>query len=76
MRVIAHMLGLPEGDGDLYRKWIHEILEVGITDVSVAVQAAGEMTHYFMGPRARAHARSRATTSSAISCTPSSTASP
>jgi hypothetical protein len=50
VRVIAHMLGLPEGDGDLYRKWIHEILEVGITDVSAAVKAAGEMTHYFMGP--------------------------
>ncbi len=50
VRVIAHLLGLPEGDGDLYRKWIHEILEVGITDVSVAVKAAGEMTHYFMGP--------------------------
>ncbi|HEY5828384.1 MAG: cytochrome P450 [Hyphomicrobiaceae bacterium] len=50
VRVIAHLLGLPEGDGDLYRKWIHEILEVGITDVSVAVKAAGEMTQYFMGP--------------------------
>jgi cytochrome P450 len=50
VRVIAHLLGLPEGDGNLYRKWIHEILEVGITDVSVAVKAAGEMTHYFMGP--------------------------
>jgi cytochrome P450 len=50
VRVIAHMLGLPESDGDLYRKWIHEILEVGITDVPVAVKAAGEMTHYFMGP--------------------------
>jgi cytochrome P450 len=50
VRVIAHLLGLPEGDGNLYRKWIHEILEVGITDVSVAVKAAGEMTQYFMGP--------------------------
>jgi len=49
VRVIAHMLGLPEGDGDLYRKWIHQILEVGITDNSVLMQAVGEMTHYFMG---------------------------
>ena len=49
MRVIAHMLGLPEGDGDLYRKWIHQILEVGITDQSALMQAVGEMTHYFMG---------------------------
>jgi cytochrome P450 len=49
VRVIAHMLGLPEGDGDLYRRWIHEILEVGITDTSAVVKAAGEMTAYFMG---------------------------
>ena len=49
VRVIAHMLGLPEGDGDLYRKWIHQILEVGITDQSALMQAVGEMTHYFMG---------------------------
>ena len=48
VRVIAHMLGLPEGDGDLYRKWIHQVLEVGITDPSVLLQAAGEMTQYFM----------------------------
>jgi cytochrome P450 len=50
VRVIAHMLGIPEQDGDLFRKWIHEILEVGITDQSVLVKAVGEMTHYFMGP--------------------------
>ena len=49
VRLIAHMLGLSEGDGDLYRKWIHQILEVGITDNSVLMQAVGEMTHYFMG---------------------------
>ena len=49
VRLIAHMLGLPEGDGDLYRKWIKMVLEDGITDVSVAVQAAGEMQQYFMG---------------------------
>ncbi len=49
VRVIAHMLGLPESDGDLYRKWIHEILEVGITDSGVLLQAVTEMTHYFMG---------------------------
>ena len=32
VRVIAHMLGVPEEDGDLFRKWIKEILEIGITD--------------------------------------------
>jgi cytochrome P450 len=48
-RLIAHMMDLPESDGDLYRKWIKMVLEEGITDVSIAVQAAGEMQHYFMG---------------------------
>ena len=43
------MLGLPESDGDLYRRWIKMILEDGITDVSIAVEASGEMQHYFMG---------------------------
>jgi cytochrome P450 len=49
VRLIAHMLGLPEADGDRYRRWINMILEDGITNVSIAVEAAGEMTHYFMG---------------------------
>jgi cytochrome P450 len=49
VRLIAHMLGLPEDDGDLYRKWIHEVLELGITDISVALRASGEMQTYFMG---------------------------
>jgi cytochrome P450 len=49
VRLIAHMLGLPERDGDLYRKWIKLILEDGITNVNIAVEAAGEMTQYFMG---------------------------
>ena len=49
VRLIAHMLGLPEADGDLYRRWIHEVLVVGITDVNVAMRASGEMQHYFMG---------------------------
>jgi hypothetical protein len=49
VRLIAHMLGLPEKDGDLYRKWIHEILEAGITDNNVLMRAVGELTHYFMG---------------------------
>ena len=47
VRLIAHMLGLPESDGDLYRKWIKMILEDGITDISGVIQAAGEMQHYF-----------------------------
>jgi cytochrome P450 len=49
VRLIAHMLGVPEDDGDLFRKWIKAILEDGITDTNVVIEAAGEMSHYFMG---------------------------
>src|SRR6516162_7313491 len=48
VRLIAHMLGLPESDGDLYRKWIKMVLEDGITDVKVALAASEEMQAYFM----------------------------
>ena len=40
MRAIAHMLGIPEKDGDLFIKWIHEILELGITDDETLMRAA------------------------------------
>jgi cytochrome P450 len=49
VRVITHMLGVPETDSDRFIKWIHEILELGITDQSVLSQAAGEMQEYFAG---------------------------
>jgi cytochrome P450 len=47
VRVIAHMLGVPEQEGDLFRRWIHEILEVGITEPAVLMRAIGETTKYF-----------------------------
>ncbi len=47
VRVIAHMLGVPDGDGDLFIRWIHEILELGITDDDVMWKAFSEMTAYF-----------------------------
>jgi cytochrome P450 len=47
VRVIAAMLGVPEEDGDLYIRWIHEILELGITDDDLLWKAVGEMTVYF-----------------------------
>ena len=47
MRVIAHMLGLPEEDGDRFRRWIKEVLEIGITDFAVLMRAQGEMIAYF-----------------------------
>jgi cytochrome P450 len=42
VRIIARMLGLPEEEGERFRKWIHEILEVGITDPAVLMRALGE----------------------------------
>ena len=49
VRAIAHMLGIPEKDGDLFIKWIHEILELGIKDESTLMRAVQEMTGYFAG---------------------------
>jgi len=39
VRAIAHMLGIPEKDGDLFIKWIHNAL----------MEAVREMTGYFAG---------------------------
>jgi cytochrome P450 len=49
VRAIAHMLGIPEADGDRFIKWIHEILELGIKDQVVLVKAVQEMIAYFGG---------------------------
>src|SRR6266852_9731316 len=43
------MLGVPETDSDLFIRWIHEILELGITDDVVLMQAVREMAGYFAG---------------------------
>jgi cytochrome P450 len=48
-RTIAHMLGIPESDSDLFIKWIHEILELGIHDDAMLMKAAHEMLEYFKG---------------------------
>jgi cytochrome P450 len=49
VRAIAHMLGIPEKDGDRFIKWIHEILELGIKDNGALMRAVEEMTEYFTG---------------------------
>jgi cytochrome P450 len=49
VRAIAHMLGIPERDGDLFIKWIHEMLELGIKDNDVMMRAIQEMSNYFAG---------------------------
>jgi len=47
VRAIAHMLGIAEKDGDLFIKWIHGILELGIKDDAALISAVREMTEYF-----------------------------
>jgi cytochrome P450 len=49
VRAIAHMLGIPEKDGDLFIKWIHEMLELGIKDNDVMMRAMQEMSNYLAG---------------------------
>src|SRR6201988_3329199 len=49
VRAIAHMLGIDEKDGDLFIKWIHEILELGIKDDNTLMRAVQEMTAFFAG---------------------------
>jgi cytochrome P450 len=47
VRTIAYMLGIPEKDGELFIKWIHEILELGISNDEVLMRAIHEMAAYF-----------------------------
>jgi cytochrome P450 len=49
VRAIAHMLGIPEKDGELFIKWIHGILELGIKDNDALMNAVQEMSAYFAG---------------------------
>jgi cytochrome P450 len=45
-RVIAIMLGLPEGDGDLFLRWIYQTLDAGAVDATAGNAALVEMTDY------------------------------
>jgi cytochrome P450 len=49
VRVMAHMLGIPAQDGERFRAWIHQVLELSITDNEVLHRATEEMTEYFSG---------------------------
>jgi cytochrome P450 len=49
VRAIAHMLGIPEADSDLFITWIHQILELSIKDENQLRQAVQEMSAYFTG---------------------------
>ena len=45
--VIAKMLGVPDSDGDMFRGWVHELLELGPTDIEVAARSLTEFASYF-----------------------------
>jgi hypothetical protein len=47
VRIIAQMLGVPDQDADLFRRWIRELLELGITDPQMVARATQEMCDYF-----------------------------
>jgi len=47
VRAIAVMLGVPEEDGALFRRWIHEMLELGITDPAAAMRGLTASQRYF-----------------------------
>jgi cytochrome P450 len=49
VQVIAAMLDIPDSDGDRFRKWIHEILELGTTDDTILQRGLDEITEYFAG---------------------------
>src|SRR6202007_2377804 len=40
-------LETPQKDGELFIRWIHQILELGIRDDAILMQAVHEMTGYF-----------------------------
>jgi cytochrome P450 len=47
VQVIASMLGISEQAGEQFRRWIHEVLEQGITDQSALLRATAEMEAFF-----------------------------
>ena len=46
-RVTAYMLGISSQAGDLFRKWIHDFFEVGITDQETLRKTYGEVRLFF-----------------------------
>jgi cytochrome P450 len=56
VRVIAHMLGIAEQDGDRFRGWIYD-LELGITDNAALMRARTEMQVFFDEEIAKRRAR-------------------
>lgn len=46
VHVIASMLGVPPSDGDLFRGWVHEMIELAPTDMAIAIRAVVEFHGY------------------------------
>jgi cytochrome P450 len=46
-RVTAYILGIPAQAGNLFRKWIHDFFEVGITDQETLRKTYGEVRSFF-----------------------------
>jgi cytochrome P450 len=53
VRIIAHMLGVPAQDAGVFRRWIQELLDLGITDPHLVACATQEMCDYFAQAVAR-----------------------
>jgi cytochrome P450 len=48
VRVIASMLGVSDRDGERFRRWVHELVESGVTDPATFQRAIDEMKEYFL----------------------------
>jgi hypothetical protein len=46
-RLTAHMMGLPDSDGDLFRRWLYEHFELSVADPSSVIRVSAEMGDYF-----------------------------
>lgn len=46
-RVTAYILGISEEAGDLFRKWIRNFLEIGITDQEILLSTHAEVSAFF-----------------------------
>jgi len=46
-RLTAHMLGLSEGAGEQFRKWVHEYFELSVTDPTIAKRVTAELFAFF-----------------------------
>ncbi len=47
VRLIAHILGVPESDAPKFRQWVHDLLEVGVNDFGIGMMALQDFFGYF-----------------------------